>query len=112
MQAILLFLGVVVVVVDSFNSLVTAGGLSNFGCSAIFSDSSSFTGFKLALVDMAGADSVLEGIDLALSISLGTSVVPIGFGLRVRTFALFGFGAPEEVEVATFLFPPCLRVGK
>jgi hypothetical protein len=28
------------------------------------------------------------------------------FGLRVRTLALFGFGALEEVEVAIFLFPP------
>jgi hypothetical protein len=34
--AILLFLGVVVVVLDSFDNLVTAGGLNTVGCSATF----------------------------------------------------------------------------
>jgi hypothetical protein len=61
MLAILLFLRVAVVVVDSFGSPVTAGGLSTFGCSAVLFDSDSFTGFALASVDMAGADSVAEG---------------------------------------------------
>jgi hypothetical protein len=112
MLAILLFLGVAIVEVDSFDSPVTTGGLSTFGCSVVFSDSGSFTRFTLASVDMAGADSVPEGTTSTLSISFGTSVVPIGFGLRVRTLALFGFGAPEEVKVATFLFPPYLRAGK
>jgi hypothetical protein len=112
MLAILLFLGVVVVVVDSFDSPVTARGLSTFGCSAIFSDSGSFTRFALASTDMAGAVSMAEGVASALSISFGTSVVPIGFGLRVNTLAIFGFDTLEEVEVATFLFPPCLQAGK
>ena len=110
--AILLFLGVAVVVVDSFDNRVTVGGLSTFGCSAIFSDSCTFTGFTLPSVDMVGADYVPEGPASALSISIGTTVVPIGFGLRVRTLAVFGFSAPEKVKVATFLFPPCLWVGK
>jgi hypothetical protein len=112
MLAILLFLGVAVIVVDNFDNPVIAGGHNTFGCSAVFSDSGSFTGFTLASVDMAGADSVHEGTTSALSISFGTLIVPLGFGLCVRTLALFGFDAPEDVEVATFLFPPCLRVGK
>jgi hypothetical protein len=91
---ILLFLGVVVVVVDSFGNPVTAGGLSTFGYSVVFSDSGSFTGSALASIDMAGADSVAKGAASALSISFGTSAVPIGFGLRVRTLALFSFDAP------------------
>jgi hypothetical protein len=48
----------------------------------------------------------------ALSICFGTSAFPIGFDLRVKTLALFGFGALEEVEATTFLFPPCLQTGK
>jgi hypothetical protein len=47
----------------------------------------------------------------ALSISFGTSAVPMGFGLRVKTLTLFGFDALEEVEPATFL-TPCLQTGK
>jgi hypothetical protein len=96
--AILLFCGVTVVVVDSFDSPVTAGGLSTFCCYAVFSDSGSITGFTLALVDMAGADFVPEGTASTLSISFDTLAVPIGFGLHVKTLALFGFGALEEVE--------------
>ena len=42
--AILLFLGVVVAVGDSFGNAVTVGQLSTFGCSAAFSDSGSLTG--------------------------------------------------------------------
>jgi hypothetical protein len=29
----------------------------------------------------------------------------MGFGLRVKTLTLFAFGALEDVEAATFLFP-------
>jgi hypothetical protein len=36
MLAILLFLGVVVVVLNGFDSSITVGGLSTFGCSAAF----------------------------------------------------------------------------
>jgi hypothetical protein len=61
---------------------------------------------------MAGADSRLEGTALALSMNFDTSTIPIGFGLRVRILTLFDFGALEEVEVAIFLLPPCLRTGK
>jgi hypothetical protein len=110
--AILLFLGVAAAVVDSIDIPVIAGGLITFGYSAVFSDSGSFTGFTLASVDMAGADSIPEGAASALSVSFDTSVLPIGLSLRVRTLALFGFGALEEVEVASFLFPPCLRTRK
>jgi hypothetical protein len=119
MLVILLFLGVTVVVLDGFSSPVTTGGLSTFGCSAIFSNSSSFTRPVLALIDMTGAVFVAEGAasalsisfgTSALSISFGTSAVPIGFGLRVKTLSLFGFGALEEVEAATFL-PPLLAFG-
>jgi hypothetical protein len=106
--AILLFLGVAVVVVDSFGSPVIAEGLSIFGCSVVFSDSGSFTGSALASIDMARVDSVAKGAASALSISFGTSAIPIGFGLWVRTLALFGFDAPEEVKAAIFLFPPYL----
>jgi hypothetical protein len=55
---------------------------------------------------------VAEGALSTLSISFGTSAVPIGFDLRVKTLALFGFGEPKEVEAATLLFPPCLQTGK
>jgi hypothetical protein len=48
---------------------------------------------------------VAEGAPSALSISFGTSAVLIGLGLHVKTLALFDFGALEEVEAATFLFP-------
>jgi hypothetical protein len=103
--AILLFLGVAVVGLDSFDSPVTAGGLSTFGYSTGFSDSGSFVGPVLASIDIAGAVSVAEGTPSAFSISFNTSVVPIGFGLRVKTLALFGFGVLEEVEATTFLSP-------
>jgi hypothetical protein len=83
--AILLFLGVAVVVLDGFDSPVTAGGLSTFGCSAVFSDFSSFTGLVLASIDMVGAVSMAEGAASTLLISFGTSIVPIGFGLHVKT---------------------------
>jgi hypothetical protein len=105
MVAILLFLGVAVVVLDGLGSPVTAGGLSTFGCSVAFSDSGSLTGPVLASIDNTGVVSVGKGTTSALSISFGTSVVPIGFGLRVKTLAHFGFGALEEVEAAIFLFP-------
>jgi hypothetical protein len=105
MLAILLFLGVVVAVLDGFDNPITARGLSTFGCSAAFSDSGSFTGPVLASIDITWAESVTEGAPSALSISFDTSTVPIGFGLCVKTLALFGFGALEEVEAATFLFP-------
>jgi hypothetical protein len=110
--AILLFLGVAVVVVNGFDSPVIAGGLSTFGCSTAFSDSGSFTGSALASIDIAGVVFVAEGAASTLSISFGTLVVPIGFGLCVKTLALFSFDALEEVEAATFLFPPCLRARK
>jgi hypothetical protein len=110
--AILLFLGVAVVVLDGFDNPVTVGGISTFGCSTAFSGSSSFIGPVLASIDIAGAVYMAEGATSTLSISFGTLAVPIGFGLHVRTLALFGFDALEEVEVATFLFPPCLRIRK
>jgi hypothetical protein len=112
MLAILLFFGVAVVVLDGFGSPDTAVGLSTLGCSATFSDSGSLTGPTLVLIVIAGAISVADGTTSTLSISFDTSAVSIGFGLRVKTLALFAFGALEEVEAATFLFPPCLRTGK
>ena len=77
-----------------------------------FSDSGYFTGPVLASIDTTGVVSVAEVAASALSISFDTSVVPIGCGLRVRILTLFDFGALEEVEVAIFLLPPCLRTGK
>jgi hypothetical protein len=112
MLAILLFLGVAVVVFDGFGSPVTGGGLSTFGCSAIFYDSSSLTEPTLASIDITGVVSVANEAASALSISFDTSAIPMDFGLRVKTLALFAFGALEDVEAATFLFPPCLWVGK
>jgi hypothetical protein len=97
---------------DGFDGPITAGGLSTFGCSAAFSDSSSFTGPVLASIDIIGAISVAKGAPSALSISFGTSVVPIGFGLRVKTLTLFAFSALEEVEAVIFLFHPCLQIVK
>jgi hypothetical protein len=58
--SILLFLGVAIVLVDSFDNLVTAVWLITFGCSAVFFYSGSFTGSALALTDMAGAVSVAK----------------------------------------------------
>jgi hypothetical protein len=104
--AILIFLRVPVVVVDSYSSPVTTRWLSTFESSTVFFVSDSFTGFALASAGMEGADSGPKGIASALSISFGTTVIPISFGLRVRTLTLFGFGALEEVEGAIFLFPP------
>ena len=106
--AILLFLGVVVAVADSFGSAVT----STFGCSVAFSDSGYLTGSALASIGITGAISVAGGVASALSISFDTSTVPMGFGLRVKTLTFLAFGALEDVEAATFLFPPCLRTGK
>ena len=90
---------------DGFDSPITTGGLSTFRCSAAFSNSGSLIELALASIGIAGAVSMAKGTASALSISFGTSAVPIGFGLRVKTLALFGFGALEEVEAAIFLFP-------
>jgi hypothetical protein len=92
-------------VLDGLGNPVTAGGLSTFGCSTAFSDSDSLTEPVLALTGIANAISVGKEVASALSISFGTSAVPIGLGLRVKTLALFGFGALEEVEATIFLFP-------
>jgi hypothetical protein len=80
---------------------------SIFGCSATFSNSGTLAGFAIAPIGIAEAVSVATGAIFALSISFGTSVVPIGFGLHVKTFTLFAFDAPEDVEATTFLFLPC-----
>jgi hypothetical protein len=85
-------------VLDGFGNPVTVGGLSTFGCSTTFYDSGSLTGPTLASIGIAGAVSVANGVASALSISISTSAVPIGFGLRVKTLALFAFCAVEEVE--------------
>jgi hypothetical protein len=103
--AILLFLVVAVIVLDGFGSPVTAGGLNTFGCSTIFSDSNSLTRPVLASISIAVAVSVAKGTVSTLSISFGTSTVPTGFGLHVKTFVFFGLDMPEEVEAATFSFP-------
>jgi hypothetical protein len=103
--AILLFLGVAVVILDGFDTTVTSAGLSTFGCSTAFSNSGSLTGPALALIGIAEAVFVAKGAASAFSISFGTSVIPIGFGLRVKTSVLFGFDALEEVKATTFLFP-------
>jgi hypothetical protein len=86
-------------------SPVAAGGLSTFGCSTAIPDSGSLAGPVLASINIAGVVSVVKGAGSALSISFGTSAVPIGFDLRAKTSDLFGFGTLEEVEEATFLFP-------
>jgi hypothetical protein len=59
----------------------------------------------LASIDIEGVVSVANEAASALSISFDTSTILMGFGLRVKTLALFAFGALEEVEAATFLFP-------
>jgi hypothetical protein len=63
---ILLFLGVAIVVVDSFGSPATSEVLNTFGCYAVFFVPGSSTGFTLASVGMAGADSVATEIASAL----------------------------------------------
>jgi hypothetical protein len=103
--AILLFLGVAVVVLDGFDSPITTGGLSTFRCSAAFSNSGSLIELALASIGIAGAVSMANGTASVLSISFDTSTVPIGFGQRVSTLAVFAFGTLEEVKAATFLFP-------
>jgi hypothetical protein len=108
MLAILLFLGVVVVVVDNFGSSATNGGLNSFGCSSVvFSAFGSFTASALVSAGMARTTSAFS-INFTSS-NVGTTAVcseDCTFGLQVRTLALFGFGAPEEVDVANFRFPP------
>jgi hypothetical protein len=99
--AILLFLGVVVVLPNSLGNAVT----STFGCSVAFFDSGSLTGSALGSIGITEAVSVAKGASSTLSISLGTSVVPMGFGLRIKTLTFFAFGALEDVEAATFLSP-------
>jgi hypothetical protein len=120
--AILLFLGVVVVAVDSFGNLVTVGGLNSFGCSSAIElfVSGSSTGPTLASIVTTGIISGAKGIASAfstISIFYVSSTAAVlskerGFGLRVKTLALFGLGATEEDEVATFLFDPCFQAGK
>jgi hypothetical protein len=59
--AILLFLGVVVAVADTFDNSVTVGQLSNFGwSSAVFFGLGSFTEPALASFDITGAVSVVD----------------------------------------------------
>jgi hypothetical protein len=53
------------------------------------------------------AVSVARGVVSALSIHFGTSVVSMHLGLRVKTLIFFVFGAPVDVEAATFHFLPC-----
>jgi nicotinamide riboside transporter PnuC len=106
--AILLFLGVAVVVTDSFGNAVT----SIFGCTASFFDSSSLVGSAIAFIGIAGAVSVARGTVSAFSINFGTLAVSMHFSLRVKTLTFFAFGAPEEVEAATFLFSPLPLDGK
>jgi hypothetical protein len=103
--AILLFLGVVVAVADSFGNSVTMGQLSNFGYSAVFFGPGSSTGPALASIAITEVAFVASRLASALLMSFGTSAVPIGFDLRVKTLALFGFGTVEEVEAAVFIFP-------
>jgi hypothetical protein len=120
--AILLFLGVVVAVVDGFSNSAIIGGPNGFGCSyVVFLVSGSSTSLALALVDKKGIVSTtlasMAGTTSAFSKNftssiVGTAAVPTSLGLRVRTLALFDFDALEEVKVAIFLFPPCLRAGK
>ena len=87
-------------------------GLNNFGCSS--------AGPILASTTVAGIVPGAKGIASicsAIFIFYITSIVAIfskgrGFGLRVKTLALFGIGAAEEDEVAIFIFDPCFRAGK
>jgi hypothetical protein len=119
--AILLFLGVLVAVVDSFNNPVAIVGLNSFDySSAVFFVPGSSTGSTLTSTSIAKIVSRAKGITSALSTNFTFSVVgtttvfskQCSFSLWVRTLALFGFCAPEEVEVAIFLFPPCFQTGK
>jgi hypothetical protein len=64
--AILLFLGVVVVVLDSFGKAV----INIFGCSATFSDSSSLAGSAIASIGIVGAISVAGGQVLPFQLTL------------------------------------------
>jgi hypothetical protein len=74
--AILLFLGVVVVVVDSFVNPATIGGLSSFGCFlAVFFGLGSFIGSALASAGVTGTVPIAKGITSALSTSCIFSVV-------------------------------------
>jgi hypothetical protein len=96
----------------SFGNSVTVRGLNSFG--------SSSAGPILASTVAAGIVSEAKGIASICSafsiFSVSSTTVVFskgrGFGLRVRTFALFGLGAMEEDEAATFLFNPYFRAGK
>ena len=92
-----------------FCSPIIGAGLSTFRCSTAFFDFGSLTGSALASIGITGAVFVAKRAAFALSISLGTSVVPMGIDLRVKTLTFFAFGALEDVEAAIFLFPLAFR---
>jgi hypothetical protein len=98
------------------------GELNSFGCSFALENlaSVSSTGSTLVSTVIAGIVSEVKGIASAYSTISIFSVSSIaivfskecGFGLRVKTLALFGLGATEEDEVAIFIFDPCFQAGK
>jgi hypothetical protein len=106
--AILLFLGVVVGMLDGFDSFVVHGGLSAFNCSAAFSSFGSSAGFVLASTDTERHGSA---IGVAPSISFGTLAVSMRLGRHVKTLTFFDLDTLEVVEVAAFLFSPCFHEG-
>jgi hypothetical protein len=121
--AILLpFLGVAVGADANLDNPVMIGGLYSFGCSSVFKlfASVSSTGATEALAVATGIISEIEGVASAYSTTSIFSVAgaaavfskECSFGRRVKTLALFGFDAAEEVIVAIFLFAPCFQAGK
>jgi hypothetical protein len=48
----------------------------------------------------------------SFSSNFGTSAVPMGFGLLVKTLTFFAFDASEDVEATIFLFLPYFWTGK
>jgi hypothetical protein len=99
MLVILLFLGVPVGMLDSFDSSVAYGGLRAFNCSAIFSIFGSSVTFALA---SAGIEQLGLEIGAVPSISFDTSAVSMRLGQHVKTLTFFDLDALEVAEVAAF----------
>src|SRR5690242_11830513 len=106
--AILLFLGVAAGMLDGFGGSVARDELSAFNCSVVFSSFGSSVGFVLASTGIERHGS-MTGI--TTSLSFGTSTISMRLGRRVKTLTFFDLDTLEVVEVETFLFFPCFRVG-
>jgi hypothetical protein len=134
--AILLLLGVIAGVLDTFGNSGSGGGLRIFVNHADSSSSGYLADFSLASVGRFGtsidlifscpitfgasADSPLapagpgysgSAVEEIPSASFGTLAVSMYLGRCVKTLIFFPFGVAEMAKVAAFLFFPCFHEG-